>query len=348
MDDFYSTRYKKIVIVPIIMLIPILFIAFVMPGVQEGIDLTGGNVLMIRSQTPVSTVQIEQVIEQEFNLQEVKVSAISSPGTNGAYIQYNKSVAVIDAGTLIEKAQIALDAEKEEESMKASIQATTLLGKTPESYSNAKLALNAAQEALIIANEAFAKNLETVLRDKLGLESTAEFSRREISASLGEASLGSAVFLAISSAVALVIIIFLFFRQIIPVAGIVLAMGYDVLAGMAGMALFGIPLSLLTIATLLMVVGYSVDTDIMLASRMLKEKEGTPGQRATSSVKTGLTMNATTLAALVAMIGVSAYYQIDVVFQIAIILIFGIFGDIIATWLMNVPILMWFTQKVRK
>lgn len=348
MDDFYSPRYKKLVLIPIIIAIPLLFLVFISPGVHEGIDLTGGNVLMIRSHEVISTEQVEKIISEEFDLQEVKVSSISAPGTNGAYIQYNKSQAVLDAQNLIEKAQTALDAEREQESIQASKDAITKLGKIPGEYPNAVLALGAAQEALTAANEEFAKNLETVLRDKLGLESTAEFQRREVSASLGEASLSSAFFLVAASAVALIIIIFIFFRQLIPVAGIVTAMVYDVLAGLAGMALFGIPLSLLTVATLLMVVGYSVDTDIMLASRMLKEKEGTPGTRATASVKTGLTMSATSLAALIAMIGVSAYYQIDVVFQIAVILAFGIFGDIIATWLFNVPLLMWFTQRVKK
>ena len=122
---------------------------------------------------------------------------------------------------------------------------------------------------------------------------------------------------------------------------------FDVVAGLAGMALLNIPLSLTTLPALLMLVGYSVDTDIMLTSRMLKERSGTPGERATTSMKTGLTMTGTTLAALVAMILISYFYQIEVIYHISAILFFGLIGDVIATWLMNAPILLWFVERKR-
>jgi preprotein translocase subunit SecF len=97
-----------------------------------------------------------------------------------------------------------------------------------------------------------------------------------------------------------------------------------------------------------MVIGYSVDTDIMLTSRMLKDRNGTAGERATESMKTGLTMSGTTMAALIAMLIVSYLYQIDVIFQVAAILFFGLIGDVISTWTTNVSILMWFVERKAK
>jgi preprotein translocase subunit SecF len=86
----------------------------------------------------------------------------------------------------------------------------------------------------------------------------------------------------------------------------------------------------------------------MLTSRMLKGKDGTPGERATASMKTGLTMTGTTLGALIAMLVVSYFYQIEVIYQISAILFFGLIGDMISTWLMNAPILLWFVEKKSK
>jgi preprotein translocase subunit SecF len=123
---------------------------------------------------------------------------------------------------------------------------------------------------------------------------------------------------------------------------------FDILAGLTGMALLNIPLSLTTIPALLLLVGYSVDTDIMLTSRLLKERTGTPGERATTSMKTGLTMTGTTLAALLAMIFISYFYQIEIIYYIAVILFFGLIGDVIATWLANAPILLWFIKEKKK
>jgi len=348
MQDIYSKNYKKMVFIPLIILIPLLFLTFVSPGVKQGIDLTGGNVLIIRSETSFSATQIEEILVNDFNLSEVNVSSVNSLGASGAYIEYSKNKVALNAEELIKSAQTAIDTNNEANAIIFSLNAIELLTNEKKSFDNPKTALLAAQAALSTYNEKFYAGIEKTLNEKLGLGSSAEYQRREVSPAFGKAASESGIFIISISAIALILIIFIFFRQIIPVAGIVFAMGYDVIAALAGMSLFNVPLSLLSIATLLMVVGYSVDTDIMLTSRMLKEKEGTPGARATASIKTGLTMNATSLAALIAMIGVSVYYNIEVVFQIAIILTFGLIGDIISTWFMNASILMWFVEKVKK
>jgi len=125
-------------------------------------------------------------------------------------------------------------------------------------------------------------------------------------------------------------------------------MVFDILAGLTGMALLNIPLSLTTIPALLMLVGYSVDTDIMLTTRLLKDKTGSARERATSSMKTGLTMTGTTLAALFAMVIIAYFNQVEVIYHIAAILLFGLIGDVISTWLMNAPILIWFVEGRKK
>jgi preprotein translocase subunit SecF len=348
MDDIYSNNYKKFLILPILVLIPVIFLILISPGLSLGIELTGGNALIIYSDKELSPAQIEGILASDFNLGEVSVSTISSPVGHGAYIEYSKNESILDAEALIEQAQLSIEAEKDEEAVSFSNEAIKVLGFPLEEYDNPKAALMAAQDALAKRNSEFSSALEKALSEKLGLGESAEFQQREVSPTLGKASLNSGIFLISVSAIILIIIIFIFFRQLIPVFGIIQAMVFDVLAALAGMAFLGIPISLLTISTLLMVVAYSVDTNIMLTSRMLKDRDGTPGKRATSSVKTGITMSATSLAALIAMLFISGFYHIDLVYQIAAIMTFGLFGDIVATWTTNVSILMWHTERVRK
>ncbi|MFA5357796.1 MAG: hypothetical protein WC308_02640 [archaeon] len=343
MRDFYAGKYKRLMLVPLILLIPMLFIILVYPGVSFGTELTGGNVIVLRSTNPLSAPQIESILKSEFDLTDLSVSAISSPTGYGAYIQYSKETSVSSAEDFISKAITSID--NEQESIAFSNSALKALGKPEQNFQNSKTALIAAQDALAAYQQDFSSKLQAILSDKLQLGPNAEFQIREVSPTLGKASLESAVLISIIGAIALLIIIFVSFRQVVPSLGIVQAMIFDVLAGLTGMALLGIPLSLLTISTLLMVVGYSVDSDIMLTSRMLKGKSGKASERATASMKTGLTMTGTTMAALIPMLAVSYFYQIDIVFQIAAVLFFGQIGDVIATWFMNTGILLWFIER---
>ena len=142
--------------------------------------------------------------------------------------------------------------------------------------------------------------------------------------------------------------IFFFFREFVPSIAVIMSAVLDISCALALMALFHIPLSLSSIPALLMLVGYSVDTDIMLTTRILKRKEGTAADRTVEAMKTGLTMTFTTLAALTVMIAVSFTSQMFVIFEIATVLLFGLLGDLPSTWLMNAPILLWYAEKKEK
>jgi preprotein translocase subunit SecF len=346
MKDFYAGNYKRLMLAPIILLVPMLFVVLAYPGISMGTEFTGGNVIILRSSTPLSTSQIESVLSGKFQLTDLSVSTISSPTGYGAYIQYSKEPSTSLAEDFISKATASI--ENEQESIAFSNSALKALGKPEQQFQNAKAALNAAQDALASYNQGFYSKLQSALSEGLSLGSNVEFQTRTVSPTLGKASLESAALISIMGAIALLIIIFLSFRQVVPSAAIIQSMIFDVLGGLTGMALLGIPLSLLTVSTLLMVVGYSVDSNIMLTSRMLKGKGGRPSERATASMKTGLTMTGTTMAALIPMMAISYFYQMDLVFQIAAVLFFGQVGDVMATWFMNTSILLWFLERKEK
>lgn len=142
------------------------------------------------------------------------------------------------------------------------------------------------------------------------------------------------------------ITVFIIFRSVVPSLAVIAAAGSDIIIAVGGMSLFGIPLSLASVGGLLMLIGYSVDTDILLTTRVLKEKKGTVTERAMNALGTGLTM---TIAAIGSMV---ALYLVVVLFipaastlaDIAAVLIIGLVADIMTTWLMNLGILRWYLE----
>ncbi len=104
-----------------------------------------------------------------------------------------------------------------------------------------------------------------------------------------------------------------------------------------------------------MLIGYSVDSDILLTTRVLKRR-GTPQENISNAMHTGVTMTTTTLAALVVMYIVSTYSylissslsQITLLSDISIVLIFGLTADLLNTWMLNTSILRWHVANAGK
>ncbi len=147
------------------------------------------------------------------------------------------------------------------------------------------------------------------------------------------------------------IVVFLIFRTFVPSVAVVISAFADIVFAAAMMDVFGIALSLGTVAALLMLIGYSVDTDILLTTRLLKRK-GELGDKIKDAMKTGMTMTLTTLAALIALFLVSSgsylfstFTRIDIIRDISVVLIFGLIADIVNTWMTNVGILKWYLEK---
>ena len=125
-------------LVPAILLIPMLFLIFVVPGISPGIDLTGGNVIIVRSQQELTEGGVLSAIEG-FDLPELRISTITSPTGYGAWIQYSKNPLINEAEEVIAQAEANL--ENEVESISLSKQVISLLGGEDAEYDNAKLAL---------------------------------------------------------------------------------------------------------------------------------------------------------------------------------------------------------------
>jgi preprotein translocase subunit SecF len=131
-----------------------------------------------------------------------------------------------------------------------------------------------------------------------------------------------------------------YFRKPLPTVAILVSTTYDLLIIFGFMALTGMHLSLATIAAVLMIIGYSVDTNILLTNKILRERDGDLFERINRGLKTGLTMSASTISVLLALFLVGGAYSI-VLRQISTILLVGLLADIPNTWLLNANILTW-------
>ncbi|MBI4162592.1 MAG: preprotein translocase subunit SecF [Candidatus Aenigmarchaeota archaeon] len=143
-------------------------------------------------------------------------------------------------------------------------------------------------------------------------------------------------------------VVFVLFRSFVPSTAVVLAAITDIVGTIGVMNLLNIELSLPVVAALLTLIGYSVDTDILLTSRLLKSGalslEDLPG-RISEAMSTGLTL---TLTALAALISLQIFTNSFVLESIAKVLIIGLVIDIFATWLTNAGILRWWLKRRAK
>jgi preprotein translocase subunit SecF len=145
------------------------------------------------------------------------------------------------------------------------------------------------------------------------------------------------------------ITVFIVFRNFVPSMAVILAALCDIIIALGGMSLFGIPLSVASVGAILMLIGYSVDTDILLTTRVLKRREGTINERALDAMKTGFTMAAAAIGSMVTLYLVVVLFipYAQTLSLIASVLIIGLVADVLATWLMNLGILRWYMEARR-
>jgi preprotein translocase subunit SecF len=174
----------------------------------------------------------------------------------------------------------------------------------------------------------------------------------DIGAQFGQALQQQAVRAVIIAFIFMAVVIFIIYRTFVPSIAVVISAFADIAFAAAMTNVFGILLSLGTVAALLMLIGYSVDTDILLTTRLLRRK-GDLNTKTKDAMVTGLTMTTTALAALIAMFFVSSglvtsFTRIDIIRDISVVLIFGLIADMINTWMTNVGILRWYIEKTQQ
>lgn len=141
------------------------------------------------------------------------------------------------------------------------------------------------------------------------------------------------------------IVVMIYFRSFIPSIAVIAAALSDIIITLAIVNLLGMKLGTGGIAAFLMLIGYSVDTDVLLTTRVIKRKEGTVFERVLGAVKTGMMMSITTIGALI--VGI-IFVESVVIKQIMTIILIGLLVDIITTWIQNVGILRYYLERKQR
>jgi preprotein translocase subunit SecF len=147
----------------------------------------------------------------------------------------------------------------------------------------------------------------------------------------------------VSWAVFFVFAIGLFYTYIknsVPAFAVMLSAFADIIMTLSVVNIIGMKLSTAGIVSFLMLIGYSVDTDIMLTSRLLERKESV-NQTIYGAFKTGFSMTITSIIAVAIALFV-VYPYASVLNQIFTILLIGLVFDLMNTWITNASILKWF------
>ncbi|WP_456367185.1 protein translocase subunit SecF [Thermococcus sp.] len=170
----------------------------------------------------------------------------------------------------------------------------------------------------------------------------ADFTHSEVQPTFGELAKKQGIKAIIFAFIAMAIVVFLFFRNPVSSLAIIFSALSDMTIAVAVMGLLRIQLTTATIAALLMLIGYTVDSNILLTTKLTKRKEDTLEEAYLSAVSTGFTMSTTTLGALLMLWIISTSPVLD---NIAAVLIFGLLADFMNTWIFNAGVLRWYLSR---
>jgi len=201
------------------------------------------------------------------------------------------------------------------------------------------------QKALIIETKTTATETKQILEEYLGYELNEENSSFEFTGSTLSESFYKQLIIAILCAfIFMGIVVFIIFRTFIPSTAVIISAFADILMTIVVVDLLGIRMSSAGIIAILMIIGYSVDTDILLTTRILKRSEGSLNKRIWGSFRTGMMMTLTSIIAFAIALFLIKSFSI-VLTQIFSILLIGLCFDILNTWITNVSILKWYVRK---
>ncbi len=201
------------------------------------------------------------------------------------------------------------------------------------------------QKAVIIETTLNGDETKVILENYLGYELTSDNSSFEFTGSVLSESFYKQLIIAIFFAfIFMAIVVFVIFRTFIPSIAVIISALADIIMTLALVDFFGIKMSSAGIVAFLMLIGYSVDTDILLTTRILKRSEGSLNHRICGAFKTGVTMTMTSLLAILFALFVVKSFSI-VLTQIFTILVIGLSFDLVNTWITNVSLLKWYVEK---
>lgn len=197
------------------------------------------------------------------------------------------------------------------------------------------------------ATQIFASGLSNeglldLLKVKAIISETPDYEVTQTESAFSEQFFRQIIFAMLFAFLFMSITVYVIYRNLATSFAVIFAALADILITLAIFNMADVALGAASIAGFLMLIGYSVDTDILLSTRMLREKSTSHLENIIDAAKTGMTMTLTTLAA------VSLSYLFtpsEVLRQIMLVILVGLLVDLVTTWIMNAGILRWYLER---
>jgi preprotein translocase subunit SecF len=201
------------------------------------------------------------------------------------------------------------------------------------------------QISFIVETSSEPEEIKSFLENYLGFELTTENSSVEFTGSTLSGSFYNQLrFSIILAFIFMAIVVLFIFKSPIPSLAVIFAAFSDIVLTLTVVNLLGISMSTTGIVAILMLIGYSVDTDILLTIRVLKRREVSINSRIFGAFKTGITMSLTSLAVVVAGLILTKSFS-NAFSQIFTILTIGLIFDIFFTWIGNASLIKLYAHK---
>ena len=338
-----------------IALLMIIFGLLHIGNVKLGVEFKGGSLVIVDSQKDISVNDIKAALSAKgltASVEKFKTPSgyryeieVSNPEYIFKMKNYKQDVeSLVDAYA---KATMKND-EKEMERIKAELEGK--IKEVEELMDSLGIEYNATHDSVRDMQEEFytlyQKSKEKLASDISSVVSsffqTNNFSIQIVSPLLSLSFIDKALNIALYSAVLVVLFVFWVFRNPLPSVAVLTGALSDLIIALGGMGFFGIPLTLATFAALLMIVGYSLDTDTMLTIRAVKRKDGKLHERIEDAFYTGTTMSTTAILAFSVVFALALLLRIPLYYQISSVALIGLLGDLFATWGINAVMLLHF------
>ena len=181
-----------------------------------------------------------------------------------------------------------------------------------------------------------------LMRQELGAFGDEDYSVEQIGSSLSK-SFFREMFIALFFAfLCMGGVFFYYFRALMPTLAAIISAFFDIFITLGIIVLMGVRLTSGGIAAFLMLIGYSIDTSILLSTKVLKGDRKHMESAVYDSMKTGLTMSAAGLAAMWLSYLLTNNTTLR---QIMLIIVIGLLVDIVTTWILNVSLLRIYLEK---
>ncbi|BCS91297.1 MAG: protein-export membrane protein SecF [Candidatus Micrarchaeota archaeon] len=365
MLNIYQRNYKLYPIIPIVIVLASI-LSIIIAKLPLSINLTGGTLIIVNQSSNYSLSYLQGSISRLFpssvvtvtkNLNQIDIYISANSTLSAIERSYENIQADYNSYQQIYSNITVLRSEGNSSylSLEPSLQLLynkILSNFTSEQLKAADLGLRANNSynssnissviklSLLYFNESQARYYNMTISKIRSVINADSYTIESVSPEIGSYFLNDFIDILIAAFVMVFIAVYIIFRDILPAFTIVLGALADISIAMSALVIFHLPLGITSLAALLMIIGFSIDTEVLAAIRIIKRHEDTKEIRAFNSMKTGLTMTSSALIAFTSMLVFSIIFNIATYEEIASILIIGLIGDIFTTWFGTTPVIL--------